>query len=672
MPGAAAYGDGAEAVLLDALQYGQSPMKFKAYDPDGPGGLAMPAKSDQYDGIEDRRTIETHDSEDGNADIFVIGDWGATLPYHDTFFGWPNDQHAQVNVAGAMKKRGAWAHPAYVLNVGDNFYVGGLNQDGNGIDHTCQDPPDFQRQDTINKFDSIWATIYHPISSVPWISVLGNHDYGGWQMDSGWPQQIGYSFMNHNWILPARYYTKRVRHSNFVIDYFMLDSNVYDAKEGNENPDHNICSIKHNTGGMGSCANNGGPKSIQDCRPWFQASWAVQQAWAEEKLAASDADWKIIVTHFPCGYETEWYKKLKREYGLDLLVTGHRHQQELWWAGTPSKYIATFLRSQDWDYTAPACFVTGGGGGIISQKFDYADYGRDLLWYGFFHLTINRHWMKIELVDTSGNVAGNITIYPHGTDAANEQMEAMKKVHVKSATCGYYCGDMNNPWHTVCKTMATCDGCDQCQRLKAGKVCESYCGDPNNPFEKVCSWQTCRGCGPCKPKKKEVNETVETAEATENATATNTATNAAHLKITVHNARNLFNASLIGQDSMLMKPKPDAYVVVNVHGRPQSVRSEFRTKYVKDNSDPTWDYVGRLFDFGPLDTLNFTVMDKDWFPIGKADDFLGEKSMAIMQVPNDGSPYNRELKLDNAVNDEAVLNVTIEKVSGDDQAETAV
>jgi hypothetical protein len=264
--------------------------------------------------------------------------------------------------------------------------------------------------------------------------------------------------MNYNWIMPARYYMKRMQHSGFAVDYFMIDSNHYDAHAMNEpNQDHNICS-GHNNGGVSTCAANGGMPNIPGCKAWFYASYEKQKVWLEEKVRDSDAEWKVVVTHFPCGYDTGFYKHLKNAYGLDMLATGHRHQQELWRPETKSKYVQGFMRANQWDGTAPACFVTGGGGGIVSQKFAYADYGEDLIWYGFFHLHINKHWMNIELVGTDGKVSGNWTIYPHGSHNFNQQKAAKLQ---DSGLCANFCGDTNNPWAKVCGWMscASCDGC---------------------------------------------------------------------------------------------------------------------------------------------------------------------------------------------------------------------
>jgi hypothetical protein len=423
------------------------------------GKPEMPDRSNKYDGINETRPISVKENKDGIVNVFAIGDWGATLPNHCTYpcNGFDND--AQFKISGAMQDRASWAEPQYVLNVGDNYYV-------EGLERSCNAPPNDQMDETINDFASNWGDMYGDLSGIPWLSVLGNHDYGGWRMDKGWPQQIGYSFVNYNWIMPARYYMKRVHHPGFAIDYFMTDTNAFDAKDTNgPNQDHNMCS-EHNYAGIGTCGNNGGPPDIGACKQWFWDTHYVQRAWVEEKMGQSDARWKVIVTHFPCGYETDWYKMLKKDKGLDLLLTGHRHQQELWHTGTKSAYVKSFMETTGWDEHAPQCVVTGGGGGIASQKFSYADYGEDLAWYGFFHLSITKDWMKIELIDWDGNTAGNKTIHPHGTKEAKYD-EAHPEKSTAGGVCSMdYCGDKNNPWEKVCswgfEPFMSCAGCEGC------------------------------------------------------------------------------------------------------------------------------------------------------------------------------------------------------------------
>mmetsp|Transcript_66724 Transcript_66724/g.142692 ORF Transcript_66724/g.142692 Transcript_66724/m.142692 type:complete len:565 (-) Transcript_66724:188-1882(-) len=389
-----------------ARQTGQGPQEtswealaepFRKYE----GTLPMPDTATQYDGIEDMRDIPVYEYE-GHAHVFAIGDWGAPLQTnHLTAFNTGGgDEKSQYSVANAMINRAKYVDPQYVLNVGDNFYIG-------GIEMSCNEPPSAAWGKAKSDFSTTWQAIYGPLAKKPWLSTLGNHDYGGWMFNQGWPQQIGYSFVNHNWVMPARYFSRKMQHVNFVVEYFMIDSNAFDAREGTE-PNHDMCSM-HNPWGA-SCAENQPGLDMAGCRSWFWTSYEAQKKWLEEKLAASVADWKVVVTHFPCGYDGAWYRILREKYGLDLLVTGHRHQQELWWSGSKSTYIKQFMQKNELGDLN--CFVTGGGGGITHNYFNDADYGPDLQWYGFFDLTISKRQMKIELIGIDGSVHGNVTIFP--------------------------------------------------------------------------------------------------------------------------------------------------------------------------------------------------------------------------------------------------------------------
>ena len=104
-----------------------------------------------------------------------------------------------------------------------------------------------------------------------------------------------------------------------------------------------------------TCAAADGPTSVDSCPGWFASLWAEQKDWVSQLLPKSQATWQIAVTHFPCGHEQGFYKSLAN-MGLDLLVTGHRHDQELW---LPDDYAKNHM--------GITCIVTGGGGGITSE-----------------------------------------------------------------------------------------------------------------------------------------------------------------------------------------------------------------------------------------------------------------------------------------------------------------
>jgi len=226
--------------------------------------------------------------------------------------------------------------------------------------------------------------------------VLGNHDWGGIYFNAGWDQQIAYTWASDRWVMPAAYYSQRVRYPDqgFTVDYFMLDSNAFDALDPDVDESHNICGNSR-IPAESSCASAGGPQSLATCKNWFWDLWGEQKVWVEDKLTKSDADWKIIVTHFPCGFEAAWFATLHQKYGLDLLVTGHRHDQELWSSSSALGGLT--------------CFVTGGGGGITSEA---SPRGIDTHQYGFFDLTISKAHIKIECINIHGVNIGTSMVYP--------------------------------------------------------------------------------------------------------------------------------------------------------------------------------------------------------------------------------------------------------------------
>eukprot|EP00405_Crypthecodinium_cohnii_P036244 CAMPEP_0206548644 /NCGR_PEP_ID=MMETSP0325_2-20121206/14001_1 /ASSEMBLY_ACC=CAM_ASM_000347 /TAXON_ID=2866 /ORGANISM="Crypthecodinium cohnii, Strain Seligo" /LENGTH=658 /DNA_ID=CAMNT_0054048153 /DNA_START=100 /DNA_END=2077 /DNA_ORIENTATION=- len=326
---------------------------------------------------------------------------GPQCPYGCGYVKGVDDQ-AQLLVAQAMKDRARISDPQYILNVGDNFYWG-------GIEKNCGTPMDSISFTAHHQFDQIFEGVYSGkgLDGKPWLSVLGNHDWGGRVFNNGWDQQIAYTWASPRWVMPAAYWRTTVEYPTqmFSVDLWFLDTNFQDAHPNDKDPDHNICGPNNPAGA--TCASAGGPTDKDSCPEWFHKLWDDQKTWLIETMAESTATWQIAVTHFPCGQDganQAFYRKLRRDYGLDLLVTGHRHDQELWLPNDSRNWMGGLT-----------CFVTGGGGGITSEaspdpmrKGDW--YGEAE--YGFFDITIGKYSMTIESINYDGKVMKTAQVYP--------------------------------------------------------------------------------------------------------------------------------------------------------------------------------------------------------------------------------------------------------------------
>jgi len=307
----------------------------------------------------------------------------------DCHFEHDADYRAQVNVANTMRKFAADRNPDLFINVGDNFYWGGINT-------YCGTPMHKIDPVTAHQFREIFENVYHGpgVDGKPWLSVLGNHDYGGFQFNKAWDQQITYTWASDRWVMPGQYFMQRVEYPEFSVEIFMLDSNAMDSHPKSADPKHNICGAMHNPPGA-NCAATGGPKDLDACFKFMWDTWRSQEKWTEKKLEDSTADWQLIATHFQCGHQANWYKKLHQNLGLDLLVTGHTHVQNIF---------------DKWHVLGGlTCFITGGGGGItaeVSPKHSHTTA------YGFFDLAFTKDEIKLESINFRGNKIGSATVTP--------------------------------------------------------------------------------------------------------------------------------------------------------------------------------------------------------------------------------------------------------------------
>jgi len=208
--------------------------------------------------------------EGSGLNFLAIGDWGSP------------------GVAPVAQAMGEWAAemvPRAVISTGDNFYPLGVK----GVD------------------DPQWQTSYEqvfvaPDLQCPWHAVLGNHDHNG-----SIEAQIAYTAKSARWRMPARMFSwSELLPDGGLADFFFIDTTpVYDGTHG--------------------------------WRTTFVPleTFVVDQfRWLRRALAASTADWKIVVGHHPVFsggvHGASWgliryLKPMLEEHGVRVYLNGHDH-----------------------------------------------------------------------------------------------------------------------------------------------------------------------------------------------------------------------------------------------------------------------------------------------------------------------------------------------------------
>ncbi|HEY3350736.1 MAG TPA: tartrate-resistant acid phosphatase type 5 family protein [Thermoanaerobaculia bacterium] len=209
----------------------------------------------------------------GGFEFLVLGDWGR------------GGDKGQKPVAAAMA---AWADARpvrFVVSTGDNFYEDGVA--------SVTDP----------KWKASFEDVYTARSlQVPWFISLGNHDYRG-----SVEAQVGYSKRSLRWKLPARYYTVvEALPDGTRLQLFVLDTTPF----------------------LGTYRSFVSRTKVGGQDP------AAQRAWLEKELAASTAEWKVVVGHhtvYSCGPHGDSAELVRGvvplfdRTGVALYVNGHDH-----------------------------------------------------------------------------------------------------------------------------------------------------------------------------------------------------------------------------------------------------------------------------------------------------------------------------------------------------------
>lgn len=337
------------------------------------------------------------------------------------------DRNAQVLVADkmiAMHKNlsSLGQPPRFVISVGDNFYPGGIedhcSNKGSGDMPAIVEQYQFKAifEDV---YDAKNQDLYQPgaesFNDLEWWGVLGNHDYGGVCVIKAWDQMILYTWKeNGRWVIPAPYWRRRVQFKRFDIDFFFIDSNVINAL-GMDVDDHNLCNGGNNndadtkknwcrfsehadkrefyppTKGAGNSCPNAGAANVNadTCSDWFHSMWSDTKKWLDDGLAKSEADWQVLVSHFPVRDPLpgiEWMDYVKTN-GLDLVITGHQHFQKIYHnkaiEDAPSVNLGETIH-----------VITGGGGGIQTDETPRAD-GFDST-YGYMVFNVSIQTLEVQ------------------------------------------------------------------------------------------------------------------------------------------------------------------------------------------------------------------------------------------------------------------------------------
>ena len=230
--------------------------------------------------------------------VFVLGDWG--------------DQGSapQRKVAQAMAQTATRVPPRFILTTGDNFYPAGV-------------------RDTA---DLLWKTnfeeVYNaPSLQVPWLPVLGNHDYL-LNPDA----QVDYTAKKGNWHMPARYYDSSFAIGNDSVLFVFMDTEPIEQFLRKMPPDP----ARFPEGGAHR-----------------------QLIWLQAVLQSSRAKWKVVLGHHPLHTggtrrHSSRTRKMRdilqpifKQAGVDLYLSGHEHQLEYLKPGNqPTHYVISGAGSE--------------------------------------------------------------------------------------------------------------------------------------------------------------------------------------------------------------------------------------------------------------------------------------------------------------------------------------
>jgi tartrate-resistant acid phosphatase type 5 len=269
--------------------------------------------------------------------FLVLGDWGR------------RGETDQAEVAKQMGKAAQDMGAKFVIAVGDNFYEDGVTS--------------IHDEQWKKSFEDVYTS---SSLQVPWYAILGNHDY-----HANCDAQIEYSRVSSRWQMPARYFMQSHQIDKGVTaDFFYIDTTpmvkaYYDRYF--EEPTR------------GQVITQDVPRQMK----WFKAA-----------LAASSAQWKIVIGHHPVysggehGDTAELIQNilpLLKEHNVQAYFCGHDHDLQHLMAGDVN------------------LFISGGGSRVRPTKETVHTKFAETT-SGFMTVTLGAVKMNVCLIDNDGKL----------------------------------------------------------------------------------------------------------------------------------------------------------------------------------------------------------------------------------------------------------------------------
>jgi tartrate-resistant acid phosphatase type 5 len=297
-----------------------------------PGNRDAPTGNPTFMGVDPDAVLRRLADRDQIA-FLTIGDWGRNTP-------------EKAVLADTMARWAEREDAAFIISCGDSFYSSSTHKH-HGI--AAVDDPYIK--------ECFEDPFHHVALQRKWFVSIGNHDYPPHAPKGNIPAQVQYTNVSKRWYLPAPYYTYRMQAKGWSVELFVIDH--YDPAE-------------YDT------------LRLPDPYP-------VQLPWLDRKLAASTAEWKVVVCHRPFYSSGKWhgaYPRWKKAIYPILL----KHRVQVYFAG--DDHILEALR----DPSGLVLFVSGAGGHM--HPFGRPD--RHSLFksnkHGFTFHTLNRSHLHSKLV----------------------------------------------------------------------------------------------------------------------------------------------------------------------------------------------------------------------------------------------------------------------------------